>query len=231
VRTDKRGFGLASGLFLLLAGVGVARGADAPSPATMAPREEYMIADRSDEIALARSAAPASIADDAGVLVLGARGYETAAQSANGFVCLVERAWESGFDHPDFWNPRVRGPLCMNPAAVRSVLPGTLERAQWALSGVSLAGMRERSRTSARANMAPAPGAMSFMLSKQGYLSGAHGHWHPHLMFFSPDKPGEWGADGAHSPVLSAPGAGRFTLFFVPLMEWSDGTPADMSGH
>jgi hypothetical protein len=28
------------------------------------------------------------------------------------------------------------------------------------------------------------PGAMCYMLSKQGYLSDRAGHWHPHLMFF-----------------------------------------------
>jgi len=29
------------------------------------------------------------------------------------------------------------------------------------------------------------PGAMCYMLSKQGFLNDQAGHWHPHLMFFS----------------------------------------------
>jgi hypothetical protein len=28
------------------------------------------------------------------------------------------------------------------------------------------------------------PGAMCYMLCKQGYLRSRDGHWHPHLMFF-----------------------------------------------
>ena len=44
----------------------------------MAPAEQYRIAKREDEIALARSSAPPSISGDAQVLVLGSHGYETA---------------------------------------------------------------------------------------------------------------------------------------------------------
>ena len=71
----------------------------------MAPIEQYRLASRAEEIALARSAAPASISDHAEVLVLGTSGYETAAKGANGFVCIVERAWANDFDRAEFWNP------------------------------------------------------------------------------------------------------------------------------
>ncbi|MGA9353298.1 MAG: hypothetical protein WBV46_06370 [Terriglobales bacterium] len=59
----------------------------------MAPVEEYMMADRDGEIALARTAAPESISQDADVMVLGRHGYETAVKGKNGFVCMVERSW------------------------------------------------------------------------------------------------------------------------------------------
>jgi hypothetical protein len=85
----------------------------------MAPLEEYLIADRDAEIALARSAAPAAISKDASVVVLTRKGYQTAVEGKNGFVCLVDRAWSSPFDDPEFWNPKKRGPTCMNAAAVR----------------------------------------------------------------------------------------------------------------
>jgi hypothetical protein len=55
---------------------------------SMAPLDQYMM-DRDAEIALARSAAPPSIAKDATVMVLGRHGYETAVEGANGFVCVV----------------------------------------------------------------------------------------------------------------------------------------------
>src|SRR5271170_1323311 len=73
---------------------------------TMAPLEQYLIADRNAEIALARSAAPPSISGDAEVLVLTRHGYETAVKGKNGFVCIVERAWTSSINDPGFWNPK-----------------------------------------------------------------------------------------------------------------------------
>ena len=59
---------------------------------SMAPLEQYLMADRNAEIALARSAAPPSISRDAEVMVLGSHGYETAVKGKNGFVCIVERS-------------------------------------------------------------------------------------------------------------------------------------------
>lgn len=194
----------------------------------MAPRDQYRM-DRTAEIALARSAAPAALSDKASILVLGAHGFETAATGTNRFTCLVERSWDKPFDDPEFWNQKMRGPVCMNEAAVRTVLPMILERAEWALSGLSRDQMAERSKTSTRANTPPAAGAMSYMLSKQQYLSDDHGHpWYPHVMFFSPTTDGGgWGADLQGSPVLSGALTSRITLFFIPVRKWSDGTLAD----
>ena len=62
----------------------------------MAPVDQYLIADKNTEIALARSAAPASISDGAEVMVLGRRGFTTAVKGTNGFLCLVERSWGAG---------------------------------------------------------------------------------------------------------------------------------------
>src|SRR3984893_3882019 len=103
----------------------------------MASIDQYLIADRNAEIAMARSSAPPSISTDAEVMVLGPRGYETAVKGKNGFVCLVERSWMSPFDFPEFWNPKMRGPICFNPAAVRSILPLTFKRTELVLAGLS----------------------------------------------------------------------------------------------
>ncbi len=99
--------------------------AKAPYP-SMAPLDQYFMTDRNAEIALARSAAPAAISGDAEVLVLGRNGYETAVKGKNGFVCVVERAWMGPFEGElaaNFWNPKIRGPVCFNPPAARSILP------------------------------------------------------------------------------------------------------------
>jgi len=232
-RVEKRNrLSVASGLALALTIAGVAQSASAQATTgsypAMAPRDQYMM-DKTAEIALARTAAPAALSNDASVLVLGARGFETAATGANHFTCLVERSWDKPFDDAEFWNQKSRGPICMNEAAVRTVLPMIMERAEWALSGISKDEMAQRSKTSAKANTPPAPGAMSYMLSKEQYLSDDGGHpWHPHVMFFTPLTDGSaWGADVKGSPVLSGAQTSQITLFFIPVRKWSDGTLAD----
>jgi hypothetical protein len=220
------------GLFLLLGIIvpGSAHAQDNALYSSMAPVEQYRVANRADEIALARSAAPASISGEAEVLVLGEHGYETAVKGTNGFVCLVERSWFAYFDDPLFWNPKIRSPDCLNPAAVSSVLPVNLEKTRWVLAGLSKARMIARFKSSATVKQAPARGAMGYMMSKQGYLSDSDGHWHPHLMFFQAHaSPDAWGANLPGSPVLGVEGGpNEPTILFVPLGKWSDGTSAPM---
>ena len=193
--------------------------------ATMAPKADYQM-DRGDEISLARSAAPASISDKAEILVMGEHGFETAATGSNGFVCLVERSWDKDFGDPDFWNPRIRAPNCVNEASARTVLPGILERAEWVLAGASEDEMRERSKTSAKANMSPASGAMAIMMSKRQHLTDSEPtNWCPHVMFYSPHiDNAAWGANLKGSPIIGAD-LGPVTYFFIPVGKWSDGTP------
>lgn len=197
----------------------------------MAPLEQYLMADRNEEIKLARSAAPDSISGEAEVLVLGKAGYETAVQGKNGFVCLVERSWTAGINDPDFWNPKLRGPLCLNPPAVRSYLPRTIKKTELVLAGRTKAQMFEAVATAiAKKELpAPEPGAMSYMLSKQGYLGDkAGGPWLPHLMFFTPKTDSKaWGADLPGSPIITFQNPEeRLTVFLIPVRRWSDGTPA-----
>jgi hypothetical protein len=194
----------------------------------MAPVQQYRIASKSAEIALARSAAPTSISSNAEILVLGDQGYEVAVPGKNGFVCLVERSWLASFDDPVFWNPHIRGPDCLNPAAVRTVLPLYKERTEWVLSGTSKTEMVAKANASRAAHQSPAPGAMGYMMSKQGHLSDVDGHWHPHLMLFQPHAAlSEWGANLPGSPLLGQEGgANESTVLFIPLAKWSDGTSA-----
>jgi hypothetical protein len=194
----------------------------------MAAVDQYRIADRNAEIALARSAAPAAISNDAEVMVLGKEGYEVAVPGRNHFVCLVERSWDAAIGDPGFWNQKIRGPDCFNEAAVRSFLPIVLMKTHLALSGKSEAEIEGALREAFREKKLPPlePGAMSFMLSKQGYLADGAGHWHPHLMFFVPvAMSGTWGANLAGSPVISGedPSDG-LTILMVPVARWSDGT-------
>lgn len=198
----------------------------------MAPIEEYLTSDRNFEIAMARSAAPESISHDATVLVLGRHGYETASEGKNGFVCLVERGWMSPSDAPEFWNPKIRGPICFNPPAARSVLPSTYKRTDFVLAGKTKAEIIDGNKAAFERGELPAlePGGMSYMLSKQAYLTDDGGHNLAHLMFYTPLLDAAvWGADLPKSPVMLIPqfkGAQPIDVFIVPVSRWSDGTPA-----
>jgi hypothetical protein len=200
---------------------------------SMASIEQYLMQDRNAEIALARSAAPAAISSDAKILVLGWRGYETAIEGRNGFVCIVERSWMSPFNSAEFWNPKVRVPQCFNPAAARSILPLTFKRTEMVLAGLSKAQMIDSIKAGFANKELPAPesGAMSYMMSRAGYLNDALGHYVPHLMFYFPltDK-SSWGADLPDSPVTLNPqfqgGPEPITEFVIPVGKWSDGTAA-----
>jgi hypothetical protein len=141
--------------------------AKAPYP-TMAPLEQYLVADRDAEIALAKSAAPPALSGDANVLVLEKDGYHTAIEGKNGFTCVVERGWMSPLDSTDFWNPKLRGPVCYNPAAVRTILPYTILRTKLILSGLTKEQMAEKIQTYLAGSQLPMPepGAMSYMMSK-----------------------------------------------------------------
>ena len=197
----------------------------------MAPVDRYLMANRDIEIALARSAAPAAISRDAEVLVLGKDGYRTAIEGKNGFTCLVERSWMSPVDNPEFWNPKMRGPVCYNPQASRTILTYTIQRTRFVLRGQTKTQMADSMKAALDSNQLPMPepGAMSYMMSKDGYLGDSVGHWHPHLMFHIANASrASWGANLPDSPVLLnddfPQGPEPETIFLVPVDHWSDGT-------
>lgn len=200
-----------------------------PYPA-MAPLDRYLMSDKNAEIALARSAAPASVSDAAEVMVLGRQGYTTAAEGSNGFVCIVERSWGAATDAPDFWNPKMRAPHCFNPPAAKTFLPIYLKKTKLVLAGKSKPEIVAAIASAMDMQELPAldPDAMCYMMSKQQYLGDRNRNWHPHLMFFVPgDAAKSWGADLPGSPILAANDPEeRVTIFLIAVDKWSDGTPA-----
>jgi hypothetical protein len=196
----------------------------------MGPVEEYLMSDRSAEIALARSAAPKSISQDAEIFVLGSHGYDLTAKGSNGFVCLVERSWMLPFDNPEFWNPQVRLPLCMNPLGARTHLPLTFKSTELALKGLLLSEMSDAIKAAFDRNELPAPetGSMCYMMSKQQNFGPKYGNADPHLMFWFPQKDHlTWGAEFPNSPVdVHQYSPQPITEFAISVSKWSDGTPA-----
>ena len=186
------------------------------------------------------TAAPSSISRDAKVLVLGSHGYETGVEGKNGFVCMVERAWMNPFDSPEFWNPKNRSPICLNPPAARTVLPITLMRTKLVLAGKSKEEVKESVKAAIEKKELPEleVGAMSYMMSKDAYLNDLGHHNMAHLMFYMPDGT-VWGAnviDSANhvsetfpgSPIYLAPtykgNPEPMYMFVIFTGVWSDGT-------
>src|SRR5579862_5227264 len=174
---------------VLLVGLGIAYPAmaqdatTAPSYTKMAPVEQYLMADREAEITLARTAAPESISRDAEVLVLGRHGFDTAVKGKNGFVCIVGRGWTSAAD-ADFWNPKVRVPMCVNAPAARTYLLRMTKETGWILSGQTKAQLNETITAAIASKELPPmePGAMCYMMGNQGFGGDTAPHWPAHLM-------------------------------------------------
>jgi hypothetical protein len=193
----------------------------------MAPIEQYLMTDRDAEIALARSSAPESISRDAEVLILGRYGFETAVKGKNGFVCMVGRSWTSAAD-ADFWDPKVRVPMCVNAAAAHSYLLRFTRITELILAGRTQAQMTAAIAAAIDKKELPPmePGAMCYMMSKEGYGGATLPHWPSHLMFFYSDTdPAIWGANLPGSPVLGVTDTvEHLTSFVVLVQRWSDGT-------
>jgi hypothetical protein len=174
---------------------GHAQSTGAPYP-KMAAIDQYLMTE-DVEVALARSAAPQSISKDADVLVLDRHGYRTAIKGRNGFVCAVQRSWTAGLDDPDFWNPRLRAPICFNPPAARSYLPRIVKRTKLALAGKTKGQLSAEMKAAFEAKEIPTiePGAMGYMLNLPG------------------------------SPIFgSSDQTDRVSVFFIPVRKWSDGS-------
>ena len=229
--------------FILVAALIATRPAVAQDPKEpypkMAPVEQYLM-DRDAEIALARSAAPDAISRDASVIALTRHGYETAVEGKNGWVCWVGRGWLGMFDHPEFWNPKIRAADCLNPPAARSLLPYAYKRTELLLAGHSKLEVITAIKSAIDKKELPAlePGTVSYMMSKSSYLTDSGDHNVPHIMFFQSAKDGAaWGANVTNSPVMSVnywylsaeaypqlKSFPPFAVFLVMVDKWSDGT-------
>jgi hypothetical protein len=198
----------------------------------MAPLDQYLIADQPSEVALARSAAPASISDAAEVMVLQRDGYKTAVKGTNGFMCLVERSWGQGTEEAEFWNPKMRAPHCFNAQATKSFAQIYLMKTKLVLAGKSRPEIAKAVATGLDTKELPAlePGAMAYMMSRQQYLNDQGKNWRSHTMFFSPgDMTKSWAADDPNSPIMMVNNPQeRVTVLLVLADKWSDGTASPM---
>jgi hypothetical protein len=189
--------------------------------------DEYLY-EESYEIVLARNAAPDHIAAEATVLVLERDGYSERSAGSNGFTCLVERSWSSPIGpHIDFFNPKLRAPICYNAEAARTVLIEYLRRTELALAGQSIGRIRDSIAHDLGTGKIPAPRelAMSYMLSGAQLLGTETGRYKPHVMFhvpyatqahLGPHRPGR------DDPVMFEHAGGPLAAFIVPVARFNE---------
>jgi len=156
------------------------------------PLNEYMMA-RDAEIALAKSAAPDSISGRATIKVLTASGFQVVHDGDNGFVCLVMRGWSAPTYTPApfrdlVYDAKVRAPICFNPDASRTVLPYYELRSKLGMEGKTPDQIAEGVQATYTKGELPKRDSVSFayMWSADQNLASGVGHWHPHMMVFSP---------------------------------------------
>jgi len=160
---------------------------------------------------------------------MGRHGYQTAVEGKNGFVCLLERAWMSPFDNPEFWNSKNRSPDCFNPPAARTILPLIKRRTDMVLAG-ALQGATYRETKGGEGherNPAAKAGRDGQLDAQQAYLTDRVPDSLSHVMFFvSSADPCQLGANSAQSPValLQQDSIADITTFMISVGQRSDGT-------
>src|SRR5215510_7499620 len=156
------------------------------------PLADYLMA-RDAEVALARSAAPANISNRATIKVLTQSGYVGDRKGDNGFVCMVMRGWSAPTYTPEqfrdlVYDATVRAPICFDPTAAETVMPYYELRSKLAIEGNPPERIAQRVEAAYARGELPRRDRVSFayMWSADQHLAPGIGHWHPHMMVFSP---------------------------------------------
>jgi hypothetical protein len=181
---------VASGAAILLSAAAVLTSAQGQTQ--YPPLSEYMMP-KDAEIALARSAAPANVSDRATIKVLNESGYEVAIEGDNGFVCMVMRAWSAptytpaGFLDFVYYAP-LRAPICFNPVAAETMMPYYELRTELGLQGKNPDEIADGIEAAYAKGELPRIETVSFayMWSADQNLGPGIGHFHPHMMVFTP---------------------------------------------
>jgi len=136
---------------------------------------------RDREIALALSAAPSHISEQASIYVLERNGYVQIREGSNGFACLVVR------DHP-----QDLAAICHDPEGTRSVVPRLLREAELRAKGKSEQQVRQEINEGLRTGRYRLPQrvGVAYMLSPEsrGFVPEL-GHavpLKPHVMLYAP---------------------------------------------
>ena len=190
------------------------------------PIDRYLMP-RAAEVALARTAAPASISGHATIKALTRTGFEIAQQGDNGAVCMVMR----GFSAPTYtpapfrdlvYDPTVRAPICFTAPAAKVAMPYYELRTTLALGG------KDPAQIAAAVKKAYDDGAlphrdgvtMAYMWSAHQHLASGINAWHPHVMLFAPGYDNAMvggNAFGSPLPQLTDDAGTPFSVVVIPV--------------
>lgn len=153
-----------------------------------------------EEIALARSAAPAEVSAGATILVLRGERYGTAREGSSGVTCMVSRS-----------QPLALEPICYDPEASRTILPMEIRRVEMRLAGLESEEIDRRIASAiGEGELAlPQRPAMAYMLSEGQVLYSDPetrvGAFVPHIHLFVPYATAEqFGGLGEGFPTAPA---------------------------
>jgi hypothetical protein len=152
-----------------------------PAAAPAQTVEAPPVLTETEELALARSAAPASITSDATLLVLRNGKYEKAHRGSNGVTCMVSRSLPLSVE-----------PICYDPEASRTILQMEIRRVELRLAGVSVDDIEQRlAEWIGNGELAlPQRPAMAYMMSAGQILYADPetkvGAFYPHLHLYMP---------------------------------------------
>ena len=136
---------------------------------------------RAEEIALARSAAPASVSDAASIYVLTDSGFVLAVRGSSDAACYVSRSWSLSIE-----------PHCFDAEGAATLMRMEMQTVELLHAGVS----HDSAQRRVNADLAegrlrlPRRPAMSYMMSAAQVLYNDTGNrvgaWQPHLMIYYP---------------------------------------------
>lgn len=136
---------------------------------------------RAEEIALARSAAPADVSKGATVWVFTDSGYVVAEKGTNGVACYVSRSWVESIE-----------PHCFDAEGAATILPMEMRRVELRHRGMPKDDVEREiaAGLSSGRFRTPRRPALSWMLSGAQRLVSDDGtpvgQWRPHLMIYYP---------------------------------------------
>src|SRR5262245_6072193 len=187
---------------------------------------EYLM-DSEAEIALAKSAAPSNISDEATIKVLTSSGYKVIHEGKNGFTCMVMRGWSAPTYTPVqfrdlVYDSTLRAPICFNQIGSQTVMPYYELRNKLGMEGKTPEQIAEGIQTAyAKGELPKRDGvAYAYMWSADQNLGTGIGHWHPHVMVFSPYYKNEMlggNAFGGPLPTVSDDAGTPFAVVVIPV--------------